>query len=271
MKGLLRRIKWYSIFFDFMRTFFISCSIMFLLLYFDWNPEKMQNTYTFDGIKEAVGTLTIILFATRSGIQILINPARWIEETSNQCKQEIEKEPVVTEQESFDKQVAVVHEAGHTVMSYLTGRKILYVEVGSHKGHTFGHTVLDCRFFTGPELHNLVLNYYAGAIAEQLVYGYFHDGSMSIGGAKTGDFHSATDAIKAYIVQTDPQVSKSLLDAELSERIISLSKEWWKEAEQKLTPMLPAIQRLADALEKKNYLSEEEVVEIINQERRNEV
>ena len=64
---------------------------------------------------------------------------------------------------------------------------------------------------------------------------------------------------------TDPEVSKSMLDEELSEQIIYLSRRLWKETTNILSKKKEMIERLSEELLRKETLDKQQVEEVLSE------
>ena len=78
------------------------------------------------------------------------------------------------------------------------------------------------------------------------------------------DFPQATEWIKAYIVMTDSSISKTLLDRELEEKTILLSKKFWNESKKILSENRTMVETISENLQRKGTLTSEEVKEILD-------
>ena len=82
---------------------------------------------------------------------------------------------------------------------------------------------------------------------------------------KDSDFLQATEWIKAYIVMTDSSVSKTLLDWELEEKTILLSKKFWNESQKILSENRTIVEAISENLQRKGTLTSEEVKNILKE------
>lgn len=80
------------------------------------------------------------------------------------------------------------------------------------------------------------------------------------------DFIKATELIKRYVVMTSPDVSKTLLDQELTEKVISVSKEMYIQTKDILLKNRDKIEKLIAELERKPSLSDQEVKRYLDAE-----
>lgn len=155
------------------------------------------------------------------------------------------------------KKLNAVHEAGHAVMAYLQDMKDYEVQMLG----TSPCTITTCESYTADDVKKRILVKYSGAIAEEMVLGEISSGSM---GSPESDFPSATELIKGYIVMTDPTVSKTLLNEELSASIIDVSKNLYQEAEEILSKNKEMLVVIADKLESRNTLNKNEIIQLLN-------
>lgn len=152
--------------------------------------------------------------------------------------------------------VPVIHEAGHAVMAYLQGVEVF--KVSSSYLHSEVITVL--KNDTYEDVKKSILISYAGAIAEEILVGCFSTGSIY---GDDSDFHKATEQIKAYIVMSNSEVSKTLLEEELYEEIILLSKKFYREGMEKLTNNKQLLEMVSDSLLKKRHMSKDDFIKCV--------
>ena len=154
----------------------------------------------------------------------------------------------------YNKKVNAAHEAGHAVMAYLVGmQRVRVILSGVPRTEVFH------QYLAGNESRIMIYVKYAGAIAEEMILGKFHNGCF---GSETADFEHAAKLIKGYIVMSNPEMSKSFLDSELAEKIIELSKRFWEDAEQILRKHQEIVLAEYKELLKKDELSEKELKKI---------
>lgn len=108
---------------------------------------------------------------------------------------------------------------------------------------------------------SMILIKYAGAIAEELIFGHYDAGSFL---GSNSDFKNATELIKGYITMIDPERSKTLLDDELKDQLIDISKTFYQECKELLSCNIKLVEHLSNVLTYKERLTTEEVLEIIN-------
>ena len=108
---------------------------------------------------------------------------------------------------------------------------------------------------------SMILIKYAGAIAEELIFGHYDAGSFF---GSNSDFKNATELIKGYITMIDPERSKTLLDDELKDQLIDISKTFYQECKELLSCNIKLVEHLSNVLTYKERLTTEEVLEIIN-------
>lgn len=147
-----------------------------------------------------------------------------------------------------------IHECGHALMAYHLKIGSIYLTKDKMSYQT-ATTI-------GPDItKKLILIHYASAISEELIYGSISFGNI---GSKDADFSKAVELIKLYIVMTDTTVSKSMLDLEISEKVIQLSKIFYQEGKEILETYINVIPILANELLEKEKLDLEEIEKIVN-------
>lgn len=111
------------------------------------------------------------------------------------------------------------------------------------------------------DVKSMILVKYAGAIAEELIFGHYHMGSFL---GDNSDFKSATELIKGYITMINSEMSKTLLDKELESQLIDISKAFYQESKELLSSNIKLVEHLSSVLTDREELTTEEVFAIIN-------
>lgn len=110
-------------------------------------------------------------------------------------------------------------------------------------------------------LKTLILIKYAGAAAEELILGRFHP---PFAYSPDSDFYSATEMIKAYIVMTEPDTSKSMLNEELGPLTVKYSKEFYAEAKDLIGKNTESVKLVASKLMDKKVMDRKEIAALLN-------
>lgn len=162
--------------------------------------------------------------------------------------------------DDYDEQIDIksVHEAGHAVMAYLQDTKDFEVFMS----YDSAKTVVTYKSQKAEDVKKMILVKYSGAIAEELLLGELSAGSIGILNSNA-DFPSATELIKAYIVMTEPTVSKTLLNEELADLIISASNSFYKEATEILSKNKEMLVVISDELKNKDSLKKNEIIQLL--------
>lgn len=162
--------------------------------------------------------------------------------------------------DDYDEQINItaVHEAGHAVMAYLQDTKDFEVFMS----YNSAKTMVTYKSQKAEDVKKMILVKYSGAIAEELLLGEFSAGCIGIFNPNT-DFPSATELIKAYIVMTEPTVSKTLLNEELADLIISASNSFYKEATEILSKSKEMLVIISDELKNKDSLKKDEIIQLL--------
>lgn len=162
--------------------------------------------------------------------------------------------------DDYDEQINInaVHEAGHAVMAYLQDTKDFEVFMS----YDSAKTRVAYKSQNAEDVKKMILVKYSGAIAEELLLGEFSAGCIGIFNPNT-DFPSATELIKAYIVMTEPTVSKTLLNEELADLIISASNSFYKEATDILSKSKEMLVIISDELKNKDSLKKDEIIQLL--------
>ena len=238
--------KIYAIFIAVIKCFILACGISLLLFFFYDNELE----FTKDNIKCVVGSIHALLLAV-AGVLNLLSAKMWSVEHSSTTASDVIKpfgKAIISNKEKtheYTRRVVTVHEAGHAVMAYLRNADTIVV------------TASLCK----PNVASMILVKYAGAIAEELIFGYYHMGSFL---GDNSDFKSATELIKGYITMINSEMSKTLLDKELESQLIDISKAFYQESKELLSSNIKLVEHLSSVLTDREELTTEEVVAIIN-------
>ncbi len=251
--NLIKRIKWKQIFTDVISCFIVSCGVALLIIFFYYENISLEK----ESIKNSVQTIFSILLVCLIGFNIIVK-TRWLYDKSIVNEPMIVEKPITNRAISdYNKKISAIHEAGHAVMVYLLGIDTYNVQVS----HLHPKIVTVLKDGVAKDVENMILIKYSGAIAEELFDGNIHLGCM---GGHNSDFVSATELIKAYIIMTDSNVSKSLLNEELCEQIILLSNKFYEKAKSILIENRNMIEVIADELMKRHSLSENDIALILD-------
>lgn len=145
------------------------------------------------------------------------------------------------------------HEAGHAVMAYLQGCDTVSID-------TTDKCVTTSSFcgMSSAALEKSILVSYAGAAAEEIIYGIYSSGSLT---GENNDFQKAANDIRAYIVLQNPICySKTFLDKGLDEEVIAQSKLLYDEAKAIILNHKFLVLALAKELREKRSMSYEEII-----------
>lgn len=144
------------------------------------------------------------------------------------------------------------HEAGHAVMAYLQGCDTVSID-------TTDKYVTRSSFcgMSSAALEKSILVSYAGAAAEEIIYGIYSSGSLT---GENNDFQKAANDIRAYIVMTNSSYSKTFLDKGLNEEVIAQSKLLYDEAKAMILDHKFLVLALAKELREKRSMSYEEII-----------
>ena len=262
VKKILRqinRINFLAIFLDIVRCFIASCGMVFLMMFFDFEGAA-GILATKEHQRTTVFILCYFLAILKFSLGFIAGEkGRWIRKPDHESDSLSEADWISERQKELaahKNKTTAIHEAGHAVMAYLQKAedfRVYFSCVTAKVITVFGDTAEDVRKW--------ILVKYSGAVAEEIMLGRFHQGSM---GDPKSDFSTATELIKEYIVMTNPDVSKSLLDEELSTQIIFLSREFYQEAKELLSQNKTMIEIISSKLMETNQLSKEEIIQLLS-------
>jgi cell division protease FtsH len=183
----------------------------------------------------------------------------------------LQQRKVMTEKE---RRILAYHEAGHAVMSHLTGdllpvHKVTIVSRGQALGYTLNLPSEERYLHTGEEFADLLKVYLAGRAAEQIVFGRVTNGAAN-------DLEKATEVARAMVFEYGmsnatasrtmradnyalSEETKRLRDQEQAR----LTDEAYAEAVRLLQKHRPVLDRIAVALLEKETLDKEELAELV--------
>src|SRR6266513_6667 len=183
----------------------------------------------------------------------------------------LQQRRVVTEKE---RRILAYHEAGHAVMSHLTGdllpvHKVTIVSRGQALGYTLNMPSEERYLHTTEEFEDLLMVYLAGRAAEQIVFGRVTNGAAN-------DLEKATELARAMVfdygmsgasasrtMRADnyalSEETKAIRDHEQAR----LTDEAFAEALRLLVKHRPSLDRIALALLDKETLDKDELAELL--------
>ncbi len=237
--------------------FITACGVTLLLYFFCWNAVMST--------RENIVSMVLLIFVIECVLKvlcsILVNFSGLDVERAYKVQNELPKAVLDKKDSSEDesrasnnKRIIAVHEAGHAVMAYLKNAKRFDVDMIK------GCVNTNYSLLSPEQCKEHIMVIYAGAIAEELEFGYFCSGSF---GSEDSDFERAKDMIMGYITMTDKTVSKAFLETELNSKVIEFSNELYAESKALLISHKDMISYLADKLISKDSLTTEEVREIL--------
>lgn len=252
--------KIYAIFTTVVKYFILACGISLLLFFFYDNELEP----TKDNIKHVVSIIYTILLTALVITYLFKNLIGSIEEDVVNAKP-YGKAQIGNKEKTYEdmRKIITVHEAGHAVMSYLRNADTIIVNASLCEPNVV--TGYDSVAYA-EVVKSLILIKYAGAIAEELIFGHYNAGSFFGFGSNSdnSDFKNATELIKGYITMINPERSKTLLDDELKDQLIDISKAFYQECKELLSCNIKLVEHLSNVLTYKERLTTEEVLEIIN-------
>src|SRR5438132_2690646 len=183
----------------------------------------------------------------------------------------LQQRRVMTEKE---RRIVAYHEAGHAVMSHLTGdllpvHKVTIVARGSALGYTLNLPSEERYLHTTEEFEDLLKVYLAGRAAEQVVFGRITNGAAN-------DLEKATELARAMVFDygmSNAAVSRTMRadNYALSEETKSvrdheqarLTDEAFEDAVRLLQKHRPSLDRIALALLEKETLDKDELAVLL--------
>lgn len=250
--------KIYAIFTTVVKYFILACGISLLLFFFYDNELEP----TKDNIKCVVSIIYTILLTAVVITYLFKKLFGSIKEDVVNAKP-YGKAQIGNKEKTYEniREMITVHEAGHAVMSYLKNADTIIVNASLCEPNVVSgyDSVVNAEV-----VKSMILIKYAGAIAEELIFGHYSAGSFFGSNSDNSDFKSATELIKGYITMINPERSKTLLDDELKDQLIDISKAFYQECKELLSCNIKLVEHLSNVLTYKERLTTEEVLEIIN-------
>src|SRR4051795_1260736 len=183
----------------------------------------------------------------------------------------LQQRKVMTEKE---RRILAYHEAGHAVMSHLTGdllpvHKVTIVSRGQALGYTLNLPSEERYLHTAEEFVDLLKVYLAGRAAEQIVFGRVTNGAAN-------DLEKATEVARAMVFEygmSDASASRTMRAdnyalSEETKRLRDseqgrLTDGAFEEALRLLQKPRPVLDRIAKALLEKETLDKDELAELV--------
>jgi cell division protease FtsH len=183
----------------------------------------------------------------------------------------LQQRKVVSEKE---RRILAYHEAGHAVLSHLTGdllpvHKVTIVSRGQALGYTLNLPTEERYLHTAEEFADLLKIYLAGRAAEQIVFGRVTNGAAN-------DLERATDVARAMVFEygmSNASASRTMRAdnyalSEETKRLrdqeqARLTDEAYADAIGLLQKHRPALDRIAKALLEKETLQKDELDELL--------
>jgi cell division protease FtsH len=183
----------------------------------------------------------------------------------------LQQRKVVSEKE---RRILAYHEAGHAVLSHLTGdllpvHKVTIVSRGQALGYTLNLPTEERYLHTAEEFADLLKIYLAGRAAEQIVFGRITNGAAN-------DLERATDVARAMVFEygmSNASASRTMRAdnyalSEETKRLrdqeqARLTDEAYADAIGLLQKHRPALDRIAKALLEKETLQKDELDELL--------
>lgn len=250
--------KLFGFFCNIMKCFLMSCGIVLLFYFFNEEVPVAKELIQRNVLVICYSLISLLCVYQITKRMFSDDDYNVITGTSlGYAKRVIRSENKNDTLTEYNRKVSSVHEAGHAVMAYLMEIESFQVILSDIQPRV----VMVQKLQDANAVKKGILIKYAGAIAEEILLDKMHIGSF-IG--EDSDFPQATEWIKAYIVMTDSSISKTLLDRELEEKTILLSKKFWNESKKILSENRTMVETISENLQRKGTLTSEEVKEILD-------
>lgn len=239
-----------------LKNFFIACTILFLLillliLFFgDVSIFTDRNSMinAFKSMLLSLFTLSMILTSMISIFTYHIH-SNVIEPAGKAIIMPAGKALVNNER-------TAIHEAGHALLAFLFD---FDCEVIMYKYPAY--TSYKCNQNTDLDLlKTQILITYAGIAAEEILLGNY---ALSPVKSNNSDLVQVTDAIIAYILMSDNNVGKLVIDDEISDTMINYSKEFYQLSKSMLLQHIDKLKILSEKLKAVDRLSSKDIKRIL--------
>jgi len=147
----------------------------------------------------------------------------------------------------FEKRVIKAHEVGHALaVIYFTDYDFsLKCSFPGCEGSAT--TIAQPNAFLQPkQIKDLLFIKYAGAAAEEVIFGFFTTGSM---GSERSDFVTANEMLSECLIMTEEGIGKTAMENDFNEKMVTLSYETYKETLNFIKGKKDELKYLAEKLE----------------------
>jgi hypothetical protein len=250
--NFIEKLDIHANFLRIVERFITACGITLLLCFYSENIEE----YT----RENIAMVVSAIFLFECLLSVLCKVVKYMDTLSFSSADKWQDSAITALQKECtpkideNRQIIATHEAGHAVMAYLNNAVKFDIDLSNNCVNT-AYDLADVE-----EIKKYIMVIYAGAASEELIFGQYCSGCF---GSGTADFESAVRYIKGYIVMTDNTVSKTMLEEEIGQKVITLSNDIYAETLESLTLHKSMVRHLAGILLTKNYLKTEEVKETL--------
>lgn len=145
------------------------------------------------------------------------------------------------------------HEAGHAIVCQQLQFPVNFINVSTQTNGCIS-TTFSCK--NAEDIRKVILVLYAGAVAEELCCKERLPGNNE---TSESDFKRANKLLKEYIVLKDNTVSKTYLDVELADKMITYSKQFYEESREILLANEEKLHDLSIRLYEKGSMSKKQV------------
>jgi hypothetical protein len=250
---MMKNIDWFKIFKDMLMCFISACGFAFLFMFFAYN------TALYDQSLMKAGVLLLFLLLAGTTMILKIPNGDWF--SSDKAAPPLDG-ILIAPPLNISKEVnaearrqEAVHVAGHALVCWVKQFDDFRVFVGCPNPR-----VQSVLHWSSDAIENYVMLHYAGAAAEEILLGNIQ--GLSYGGEKL-DFTKATNAIRLYIANTHPELSKAQLEAEATAEIIRLSKKWYQEAKDLLSEHIDELKIIYNELLTKDILNKADIEKLL--------
>lgn len=220
------------------RLFIDACGITLLIMFFYWEPDLYNR-----------GNISLVVFEIYLFL-LIIAGFSWLfsgslfrnkeEYTQMQISQEVKK-------------LISAHEAGHAIVCQKLQFPVNYINVSMQTNSCISTTI---SYKNEEDIRKVILVLYAGAVAEELCYKERLPGNNE---TSESDFKRANKLLKEYIVLKDNTVSKTYLDVELADKMITYSKQFYEESREILLANEEMLHDLSIKLYEEGSMSKKQV------------
>ena len=238
-----------------LKNFFIACTLSFLLILFYGDVNIFTDRHA---MINSFRQMLLILFTSLIPLTIVISVFSYhITSTHSNVIEPVGKAIIKPAGKLLvNNERTAIHEAGHALLAFLFD---FDCEVIMYKYPAY--TSYNCNINIDLDLlKKQILITYAGIAAEEILLGNY---TLSPVKSNNFDLVQVTDAIRAYILMSDNNAGKLVIDDEISDTMINYSKEFYQLSKSMLLQHIDKLKILSEKLKTVDSLSSKDIKRIL--------